>query len=71
MSNLARENTEKTEYEHWKVRVQTYRSLESIHCLLQEAIREPKLAVAITKEALMLVEQTREPYMYLSVYKEK
>lgn len=69
MSDLARENCEKAQYEGYVRQRQTYQMLESVHCLLQDALNEHPLSVDPIEEALALVEQARELYMYLSVYK--
>jgi len=53
------------------IKVNTYRSLERVHCMLQDMHQDPDNWADYVDRCLQLVEQIREPYMYLSVYNEE
>ncbi len=55
----------------FEIKVNTYRSLERVHCMLQDMHQDPDNWADYVDRCLQLVEQIREPYMYLSVYNEE
>ncbi len=54
--------------DEFDIKVNTYKALEGLHCILQDMHQDADNWEDYVDQCLTIVEQIREPYMYLSIY---